>query len=309
MDVLRYMCAFFMVISTVRSYRILGLFCYPGKSHFEVSIPIMKQLAVVGHNITVVSPFTLTQPQERYTDLSFHEVLPLNKEEHPANNMNSIHSRILASYLTPFLSDNSVDGFCKLAFESKAVQKLLESAEKFDLVITEMFVTDCLLAINQKYNVPVIGFVSSIMLPWNAARFGVPDTPSYIPTLFLDYSQQMSFFGRLENTLVSLAHKFWFVMRNKRDDEIAAKYLNGVSRSASRFADNASLLLVNSHHSLNGPRPFPPNVIEIGGVHIGKSKQLPAIKNSKIVGNISHHNFQRYPLTLSYNSRKRESRE
>ncbi|KAL3266344.1 hypothetical protein HHI36_010522 [Cryptolaemus montrouzieri] len=277
MEVFRYLCVLFIVISTVRSYRILGLFCYTGKSHFDVIKPIMTHLAEIGHNVTVVSPFTLKHSQERYTDLSFHKDVSVRKEVHPTNEMNTIESRIITAYLDPFLSNEEADAHCKAAYESNAVKKLLDSEELFDLIITEMFITDCMLALNQKYNVPVIGIVSSIMLPWNTGRFGVPDNPSYIPTLFLDYSHRMSFFGRLENTLVSLAHKISFSFRIKRDDEIGAEYLKGDTDSVSKFANNASLLLVNSHYSLNGARPLTPNVIEIGGVHVGHPEQLPTV--------------------------------
>jgi len=43
------------------------------------------------------------------------------------------------------------------------------------------------------------------------------------------------------------------------------------------LADTTSLLFVNQHFSFAGARPLPPNVIEIGGVHISDERQpLPA---------------------------------
>ncbi|KAL3266343.1 hypothetical protein HHI36_010521 [Cryptolaemus montrouzieri] len=278
MKVLRELFVFLMFLLTVTSYRILGLFSYPGKSHLDLIIPVMKQLAANGHNITVVSPTSLSTPQERYTDLSFQEAIPLRQEVYTTNEMNCIQSRIWTSYLDLFIKDNLIDAYCKAAYESDALQKLLHSEEDFDLVITEMFNSDCILAVNKKYKAPVIGMATSIMMPWHPARFGVPDNPSYLPTLFLDYSNRMKFFERVENTLVSLTHKFWFIMRQIKDDEIGAKYMNEFIEVASRFANNASLLLVNSHYSLNGPRALTPNVIEIGGAHIGKPKRLPMMQ-------------------------------
>jgi len=35
-------------------------------------------------------------------------------------------------------------------------------------------------------------------------------------------------------------------------------------------------MLVNQHFSLSGPKPLPPNIIEVGGVHIKPSKPLPS---------------------------------
>lgn len=43
------------------------------------------------------------------------------------------------------------------------------------------------------------------------------------------------------------------------------------------LSDSTSLIFVNQHFSFAGPRPLPPNVVEIGGIHIKESPQsLPA---------------------------------
>lgn len=41
---------------------------------------------------------------------------------------------------------------------------------------------------------------------------------------------------------------------------------------------NTSLLMVNSHFSLNHARPTVPNFVEVGGLHIHDSKPLPKVK-------------------------------
>lgn len=43
------------------------------------------------------------------------------------------------------------------------------------------------------------------------------------------------------------------------------------------LAYNTSLLLVNSHFSVNFPRPMVPNVIEVAGIHIKNPKPLPEV--------------------------------
>jgi len=57
-------------VGLVTSYRILGLFPHPAKSHFNVFQPIMRELATSGHNVTVVSYFPDTNPpKENYRDV------------------------------------------------------------------------------------------------------------------------------------------------------------------------------------------------------------------------------------------------
>ena len=43
------------------------------------------------------------------------------------------------------------------------------------------------------------------------------------------------------------------------------------------LAKNTSLMLVNTHYSLNGVRPNTPSVIEVGGLHIKDLKPLDAV--------------------------------
>lgn len=44
--------------------------------------------------------------------------------------------------------------------------------------------------------------------------------------------------------------------------------------SVGELVKNTSVMFVNQHYSLSGPKPLPPNVIELGGLHIQKAKPL-----------------------------------
>lgn len=47
---------------------------------------------------------------------------------------------------------------------------------------------------------------------------------------------------------------------------------------------NTSLILVNTHYTIDGVRPLTPNVIEVGGIHIDKKqpKKLPEVNFDQI---------------------------
>lgn len=55
--------------SGIQPLRILGLFPHPGLSHFHFFHPIMRELALQGHNVTVVSHFPDAKPVANYKDL------------------------------------------------------------------------------------------------------------------------------------------------------------------------------------------------------------------------------------------------
>lgn len=44
------------------------------------------------------------------------------------------------------------------------------------------------------------------------------------------------------------------------------------------LAKSTSIMLLNTHYSLNGVRPNTPSVIEVGGLHIKEPKKLDPVK-------------------------------
>ncbi|KAL3266340.1 hypothetical protein HHI36_010518 [Cryptolaemus montrouzieri] len=268
-------CVIVCLFSVVRSYRILGLFPYPGKSHMHVILPLMKELSRRGHDVTVLSQFPSDEKPLRYKDLSLKGSVPILLEVEETNNLNPIISRILFMYFDVIEMGYIADHYCEAAFRTKVVKNLFSSNETFDLIIHEPFTSDCLLSLNEKMKAPIVGITTSVMLAWNNERFGNPDNPSYIPTLFMDYSDKMSFFQRVENTLTSLGHNIWFRKKQRDHDLIVRKHLGSKIASLNTLGNNMSLMLVNTHFSLNFARPFTPNIIEIGGLHVSRAKTLP----------------------------------
>lgn len=55
--------------SSCSGYRILAIFPFKGKSHFSVMEQISKTLAEKGHQVDVVSGFSLEKPFPNYTEI------------------------------------------------------------------------------------------------------------------------------------------------------------------------------------------------------------------------------------------------
>lgn len=66
---------FFIIFSLTPSfgngYRILGLFPFPGVSHFKYFHPVMRELADAGHDVTVLSYFPDKDAPSNYKDIVF----------------------------------------------------------------------------------------------------------------------------------------------------------------------------------------------------------------------------------------------
>lgn len=58
---------------------ILAIFHTPSKSHLLLAQPLLFELARIGHEITVVSPFPEKDPPERYIDVPVPEVIEFTR--------------------------------------------------------------------------------------------------------------------------------------------------------------------------------------------------------------------------------------
>ncbi|XP_058820278.1 UDP-glycosyltransferase UGT5-like [Topomyia yanbarensis] len=256
----------------VQSYKILGLFPHPAISHFHFFEPVLKGLAAAGHEVTVVSHFPNAKPPPNYIDL------PLTGMELMTNSVSFElfeYRPAFSHFMEFFMLYDWGKQACNNALDSTAIKQVLESKVQYDLVLMEQFNNDCMLGVAHLLNAPYIGLSSCPLMPWHYDRVGNPNIPSYIPALFMGYSEKMSFSQRLANFITVHMFKMMYSWFN---DNAANSMLR------QRFGDNmpdikdlqkrTSMMFVNQHYSLSGPKPLSPAVVELGGIHIQEFKEL-----------------------------------
>lgn len=141
-----------------------------------------------------------------------------------------------------------------------------------------MFGANCYLALGNHLNVPMVGLVTSPMWPWWNDAIGNPDNSAYIPHAFSGISGKMDFWQRLTNTWTLLRSKWQFKRYSADQDEKIKKYFGPDTRDLTDVERNLSLILVNSHYSLHGVRPFTTAVVEVGGLHVKEdTTSLPTV--------------------------------
>ncbi|XP_069681750.1 UDP-glycosyltransferase UGT5-like isoform X2 [Periplaneta americana] len=259
-------------ISSATCSRILAIFPYVGKSHHDVYTPYLQQLAARGHEIVVVSHFPQDSPFQNLTDISIKGSVNM-----PPVQVISFQMLESVGPIQDIMILREIGQLhCESILPLPQVQQLRN--QTFDLIITELFITDCFLGLVHGFNAPFIYFSSSVLLPWANERIGNPDSPSYIPNLFLPYSDRMNFVERLANSVNTLfiTWLLYPLLYNRSGRSIAEKHLQASLPPLNDIAKRGSLILVNSHFTINRPRPLVPAVIEVGGIHITKpAKNLP----------------------------------
>lgn len=58
-----------LLYQSVNTYRILGVFPAPSKSHYYVGQALMQGLAEKGHEVTIISPFKEKSPIKNYNEV------------------------------------------------------------------------------------------------------------------------------------------------------------------------------------------------------------------------------------------------
>lgn len=260
-----------VVLSEVNSLRILGVFPYQGKSHFFVFEPYLLELAKRGHDVTVISYFPRRNAIENYTDISLagkekilEDALPIQRSY--------LTTLMIAAFVLNVGTQN-----CKVMLEDKNVQNLWKTHTKFDVVVTELFNSDCSLGLSYKLGAPVVGFSSHTLLPWQFDRFGVPSNPSYVPYQLLDGGSKPTFIQRIERSIFIPVVNFLYKTLSQRvDQNTLAEYFDDMP-PLEDLAREVKIMLLYKHFILSGPAVQPEIIKEVGGYHVATPKKLPHV--------------------------------
>ncbi|KAJ6640035.1 UDP-glycosyltransferase UGT5 [Pseudolycoriella hygida] len=268
------------------SYKILGIFHTPSKSHYIAGGALMKALAEKGHEVTVISPFPQKKPLTNFRDVSVLGIEKLLDELFP--NITDMESMGVAEKLNLTLTFGVI--MANFTLTHKVMQNFLSTDNvAYDVIVMQIFMNEAFLGIGHHFKAPIVGFSSFGASKWTNDMVGTPTPMSYVPHIQLKYTDRMTFFQRVCNVLAYVGETLymdWIYMPKQ------AKVYNEIFPDPKPTLDellrNVSLVLVNSHFSLQFPRPYVPNMIEVGGLQINQTpKKLPT-DLQQILNNASH---------------------
>ena len=125
----------------------------------------------------------------------------------------------------------------------------------------------------------MVGVVTSAGLDWLYEPLGNPLNTAATPGGWSDFSSPMNFLERLQNTFLYYLIKFQLNHYIDNQDRQIEEFFGPGYPSASQLLKDLDLLLINSHHSLDGIMPFTPSIVPVGGLHIVDDEtKLPDVK-------------------------------
>lgn len=139
------------------------------------------------------------------------------------------------------------------------------------MIIVELIHGESLLGLGHRFNAPVIVSTAFAALKITTDLVATPNFASYIPHTVNGYTDRMNFWQRMYNSL-----SFWFEdivvpliaipSEQKLYEELFPNAKN--MPTIEEMRRNVSLVLLNTHVTFGTPRPYAPNMIEVGGLHI-----------------------------------------
>ncbi|XP_075147163.1 UDP-glycosyltransferase UGT5-like [Haematobia irritans] len=257
------------ILCSVEGAKILSLFQYPGKSQYIFISPLLKALAEKGHEVTSVSTFPQTKPLKNFRDVVVMEnfrVIEDELVEIAEGKSLSFFDHLLGFALTGKTLVANV-------FANEEFKKIMES-EKFDLIIIEVLGSEAFFGLGEYFQAPIIGVSTFGTANFLDYVVGNPLPLSYIPHLTLSYDNHMTLKQRIVNVLIEAFDRFCFnfiVLPNQ--EKLYRMQFPKAQISLDEARKNVSLVLLNDHFTLRSPRPYVPNMIEVGGLHIKQTAE------------------------------------
>lgn len=257
----------------INAYKILGVFPTMAKSHWIIGSSLLKGLAEAGHEVTAISPFTIKPPVKNLKIIQIQGIEEIIKKLTP--DVLAIEKMGVIEMFNQFTT------MCLTITNHTLTHPLmvdfLASDTKFDVIVLEMFLTEAMLGLGHHFNAPVV-----IVSTFGSSRMtndlvGTPSPLSYVPHPFLSFTDRMTFWERVANTIMTGFERVQSIyFYDQYQEEIYNNVFAEPKPTLDELKRNVSLVLLNTHVTLSTPKPYSPNMIEVGGLQVNSvPKPLP----------------------------------
>ncbi|KAH8383602.1 hypothetical protein KR009_009534 [Drosophila setifemur] len=263
------LCALSAKPNETEGAKILATLPFPGRSQYIFMEAYLKALAAKGHQVTVINAFkNKPTPNMRFIE---------------AMKVHDVKDEMLSLLNEPFLwqqlnaIDYMVTKITEITLEDEGVKKLLNSGETFDVVLSELIQMEPMYAFGQHFNASLIGFSSFGTDEKIDALFGNISPISYNPMVTSPRTNRMTYLERLSNHYEAVMEKVHHhLVHLPKMQKVFKKYFPNAKKTLEEVVDSFSLVLLGQHFTLSHARPYLPNMIEVGGLHIAhKPQPLP----------------------------------
>lgn len=144
-----------VIINSSQCLNILVIYESIASSHFGTFEYFFKTLTAKGHSITVISFFPQVRPLSNYTDVSLQGLQSFPDVR--VSELDQIRSPRIEMYGTPHFIAEIGHMSCEVLLTHPDVRKIVEKNNTYDVILREVFYTNCHNGLAKKFKAPVIG--------------------------------------------------------------------------------------------------------------------------------------------------------
>ena len=259
------------------SYHVLFYHNWGTKSHLIQVIPLMEELLERGHEVTSVM-----FDEAKLKNANYTEILVPNAGAQMALEISNILMKQEPWNSTSLRSlwdaaKQSVEDIAVHPLRDDKFKDFLKSERKVDLIVSGMSIGAFLA---DYFDCPIALFSPIGLSSFNMVGTGIDINQSIQPLVTggpPNLIEPMTFLERVGNHIKFRAEVFFverflsLVAEHQREEWGSMTIRDPITVMRDRF----SIFVSTSHPITHGPWPYPPNVIECGGLHLKDPKPLP----------------------------------
>ncbi|NWR51369.1 UD11 glucuronosyltransferase, partial [Regulus satrapa] len=247
-------------------------------SHWLSMRELLDMLQQKGHEVVVVAPevslhikpsktFTMKMYPVSFTEEEMKEVFKGSVMDYFAEG--SFLERVIRQFHYAKKTAALFLATCRDLIHNKELIRYLEES-KFDAVLTDPFLP-CGPILAEYLSLPSVYILQLMPCGLEFQATQCPNPPSYVPRVFTDLSDHMTFLQRVKNMIYEIPNFFLCDIVYKPYEELASELLKR-EVTVPDLLRQASIWLMKLDFILHYPKPLMPNMILISGVNCAHKK-------------------------------------
>ncbi|CAH2307318.1 UDP-glucuronosyltransferase 1-1-like [Pelobates cultripes] len=253
-------------------------------SHWLSMKPVVEKLTKNGHQVVVVTPestlsmsnsscYSLKTYSVPYSSQDVEDKLQKFGRDHFINH--PFPGVTIAMFNSMLDAYDMFRTMCaKLLFNKEFIQNLRE--DKYDALLTDPF-SPCGMMVAEHLGIPNVNFLRGMpcMLDYTSAQCSSP--LSYVPRIFSQFSDKMTFMQRLKNLLIRVIEFYYCATTYAPWEHLASKFLEK-EVNMYQLLSRTSIWIMRYDFVFDYPRPVMPNMKFVGGINCVPKKNLSKVR-------------------------------
>jgi len=256
----------------VGAANILAVETVPGKSHWYVMRSVLQALTDRGHTVTVFTPFVDGANRDGYIEVDLSEkMVPIVGVDVTYLMDNFGKKRSMLSFAA-----NLTRADCDKIYEHRLMVDIMNGVtdRKFDLVVTEPFMSECVAYVASVLSVPMVYVVPSpISTFMERPLTGHIPNPAATGHVLSRRGVPKTFTERFTNAMLTVYCSVLIWYAERQHQMYDPRPYDSVDLV------KPSVILSNTHFITEPARPLTPDVVQIGGIHLTPPEPIPKVIN------------------------------